>query len=71
MANCLSAAMSHACPCCSGVLHGIGKDVSERLDIVRAQLRVLVIRRPKSADRLPLHRFAQIYARQGANFGCE
>ena len=93
---------SHACPCCSGALHRIGEDVSERLDIVPAQLRVLVTRRPKYAcraceegviqapaparliegglpteatvaqvivskyaDHVPLHRQAQIYARQG------
>jgi len=37
----------HSCPCCRNVLHRIGKDVSERLDIIPAQLRVLVIRRPK------------------------
>jgi transposase len=42
---------STACPCCSGPLHCIGEDVSERLDIVPAQFRVLVIRRPKYACR--------------------
>jgi transposase len=36
-----------ACPCCKGVLHQIGEDVSERLDVVPAQFRVLVTRRPK------------------------
>ncbi len=40
-----------ACPCCAGVLHRIGEDVSERLDIVPAQFRVLVTRRPKYACR--------------------
>ena len=35
------------CPCCSGTLHRIGEDVAERLDIVPAQFRVLVVRRPK------------------------
>ena len=39
------------CPCCSGALHRIGEDISERLDIVPAQFRVLVIRRPKYACR--------------------
>src|SRR3954449_9783188 len=39
------------CPCCSGTPHRIGEDVSERLDIVPAQLRVLVVRRPKYACR--------------------
>src|SRR3954451_19867062 len=42
---------SPVCPCCSGSLHRIGEDVSERLDIVPAQVRVLVIRRPKYACR--------------------
>src|SRR3954454_13023941 len=35
------------CPCCSGTLHRIGEDVSERLDIVPAQFRGIVVRRPK------------------------
>jgi transposase len=42
---------STTCPCCSGPLHRIGEDVSERLDIVPAQFRVLVLRRPKYACR--------------------
>ncbi|MET0687795.1 MAG: IS66 family transposase [Methyloceanibacter sp.] len=42
---------SPVCPCCSGVLHRIGEDVSERLDIVPAQFRVIVVRRPKYACR--------------------
>ena len=39
------------CPCCAGALHLIGEDRAERLDIVPAQLRVLVVRRPKYACR--------------------
>jgi transposase len=39
------------CPRCKGALHRIGEDVSERLDVVPAQFRVLVVRRPKSACR--------------------
>jgi transposase len=39
------------CPCCGNGLHRIGEDVSERLDIVPAQFRVLVVRRPKYACR--------------------
>jgi transposase len=42
---------SMTCPGCSGTLHRIGEDVSERLDIVPAQFRVLVVRRPKYACR--------------------
>src|ERR1700722_16166073 len=42
---------STICPGCSGILHRIGEDVSERLDIVPAQFRVLVVRRPKYACR--------------------
>jgi transposase len=34
---------------CSGPLHRIGEDVAERLDIVPAQFRVLVVRRPKQS----------------------
>jgi transposase len=40
-----------ACPCCRSLLHQIGEDVSERLDVVPAQFRVLVTRRPKYACR--------------------
>ena len=40
-----------ACPCCRGKLHQIGEDVSEKLDVVPAQFRVLVVRRPKYACR--------------------
>jgi len=39
------------CPCCSGELHRIGADSSERLDMVPAQFRVLVTVRPKYACR--------------------
>ena len=40
-----------SCPCCRGALHVIGEDRAERLDIVPAQFRVLVVRRPKYACR--------------------
>lgn len=39
------------CPCCQGDLHQIGEDKSERLDMVPAQFRVVVTRRPKYACR--------------------
>jgi transposase len=39
------------CPCCRNALHRMGEDVSERLDVVPAQFRVLVTRRPKYACR--------------------
>ncbi|WBU59637.1 IS66 family transposase [Paracoccus albus] len=39
------------CPCGCGVMHRIGEDRSERLDIVPAQLRVIVTVRPKYACR--------------------
>ncbi len=42
---------SNVCPCCAGTLHRIGEDVSERLDVVPAQFRVLATRRPKYACR--------------------
>src|SRR3954451_11076477 len=40
-----------SCPCCGGALHMIGEDTSEMLDLVPAQLRVKVIRRPRYACR--------------------
>jgi transposase len=36
-----------SCPCCGGDLHLIGEDTSEMLDVVPAQLRVKVTRRPR------------------------
>lgn len=42
---------SLSCPCGCGVMHKIGEDRSERLDIVPAQLRVIVTVRPKYACR--------------------
>ena len=39
------------CPCGCGVMHKIGEDRSERLDIVPAQLRVIITVRPKYACR--------------------
>ncbi|WP_299657159.1 IS66 family transposase [uncultured Jannaschia sp.] len=42
---------SLACPCGCGQMHKIGEDRIERLDIVPAQLRVLVTVRPKYACR--------------------
>ncbi|VIO78758.1 hypothetical protein CI1B_74300 [Bradyrhizobium ivorense] len=39
------------CACCQGELHQIGEDKSERLDMVPAQFRVVVTRRPKYACR--------------------
>ena len=40
-----------SCPCCAHALHVIGEDSSERLDVIPAQFRVLVTRRPKYACR--------------------
>ncbi len=40
-----------ACPCCRAALVVIGEDRSERLDVIPAQFRVLVTRRPKLACR--------------------
>ena len=39
------------CPCCRSPMHAIGADVSERLDVIPAQFRVMVTRRPKYACR--------------------
>jgi transposase len=37
------------CACCGGLKHLIGEDVSERLDMIPAQFKVIVTRRPKYA----------------------
>ena len=37
------------CACCGGLKHRIGEDLSERLDIIPAQFKVIVTRRPKYA----------------------
>jgi len=42
---------SNACPCCGEPLHRIGESVSEMLDWVPAELRVLRVHRPKYACR--------------------
>jgi transposase len=39
------------CPCCNAPMHMIGEETSERLDVVPAQYRVLVMHRPKFACR--------------------
>src|SRR6266540_2320325 len=35
------------CACCGGLKHRIGEDVSERLDVIPAQFKEIVTRRPK------------------------
>ncbi len=40
-----------ACPCCQGPLVEIGSDAARRLDVIPAQFRVLVTKRPKLACR--------------------
>ncbi len=42
---------STLCPCCQAPMHEIGADESQRLDVVPAQYRVIVTRRPKFACR--------------------
>jgi transposase len=37
------------CACCGGLKHRIGEDVAERLDVIPAQFKVVVTRRPKYA----------------------
>jgi transposase len=39
------------CPCCRAPMHVIGEDAAERLDVIPAQLRVIVTHRPKYACR--------------------
>ena len=50
------------CPCGCGEMTRIGEDVSERLDLIPAQLRVLVTRRPKYACRRCSAAVAQAHA---------
>jgi transposase len=50
------------CPCGCGEMTKIGEDVSERLDVIPAQLRVLVTRRPKYACRRCSAAVAQAHA---------
>jgi transposase len=50
------------CPCGCSEMTKIGEDVSERLDVIPAQFRVLVTRRPKYACR----RFSQAVAQAPA-----
>ena len=40
-----------ACPCCRATMTVIGEDTSERLDVIPAQFRVIVTKRPKLARR--------------------
>lgn len=42
---------STACPCCGSAMHVMGEDRSERLDVIPAQFKVIVTRRPKYACR--------------------
>jgi hypothetical protein len=43
-----------ACPCCRAPMTVIGEDSSERLDVIPAQFRVIVTKRPKLACRARL-----------------
>jgi len=40
-----------ACPCCRATMTVIGEDISKRLDVIPAQFRVIVTKRPKLACR--------------------
>lgn len=42
---------STVCPCCQSAMHVMGEDRSERLDVIPAQFKVIVTRRPKYACR--------------------
>jgi len=53
---------STLCPCGCGPMARIGEDVSRRLDIIPAQFRVLVTRRPKYACRRCSGAIAQAHA---------
>ncbi len=53
---------STLCPCGCGEMARIGEDVSERLDVIPAQFRVLVTRRPKYACRRCAQAVVQAHA---------
>lgn len=53
---------STLCPCDCGEVARIGEDISERLDVIPAQFRVLVTRRPKYACRRCSQVVAQAHA---------
>ncbi|MGZ9117035.1 MAG: IS66 family transposase zinc-finger binding domain-containing protein, partial [Methylocystis sp.] len=53
---------STLCPCGCGPMTMIGEDVSERLDVIPAQFRVLITRRPKYACRRCSGAVAQAHA---------
>jgi transposase len=40
-----------SCPCCGAAMHVMGEDRSERLDVIPAQFKVIVTRRPEYACR--------------------
>ena len=54
-----------ACPCCGGAMHVIGEDRSQRLDVIPAQYRVIVTRRPKYACRAARRRWCRRRRRRG------
>jgi transposase len=51
------------CQCCGGLKHRIGEDVSERLDVIPTQLKVIVTRRPKYVCRACAGEVAQAAAK--------
>ena len=53
-----------ACPCCRAAMTVIGEDTSERLDVIPAQFRVIVTRRPKLACRACVDTVVQMPARE-------
>ena len=55
-----------ACPCCGGAMHVIGEDRSQRLDMIPAQFRVIVTRRPEiRLPRLRRRRWCRRRRRRG------
>jgi hypothetical protein len=60
-----------ACPCCRATMTVIGEDTSERLDVIPAQFRVIVTRRPKLACRSCTGTVVQAPAVHSAHVGQE
>ena len=54
-----------ACPCCRATMTVIGEDTSERLDVIPAQFRVIVTKRPKLACRACTGTVVQAPRRRG------
>ena len=58
-----------SCPCCRSPMHVIGKETSERLDVIPAQFRAIVTHRPKYASHGEPRVKGSFHLHTGAPFG--